>query len=170
MILRDGNSTIYPLAKDCADAIRDPQPIDLPPIRCVGAGAIVLAGTAPNLKNQVAIIVFALEQQLLMPKILRCDSDGARQCLAQLENESKRVQSNIFNRLINWVCCFSESNHIMIQSILNERCDGNRNIFHAVVNMCTPTSNKETENGKAFICYPPDFWTFRKKVMSGQMQ
>lgn len=89
LVLRDGNSTIYPLAKDCADAIRDPQPIDLPPIRCVGAGAIVLAGTAPNLKNQVAIIVFALEQQLLMPKILRCDSDGARQCLAQLENESK---------------------------------------------------------------------------------
>jgi E3 ubiquitin-protein ligase EDD1 len=24
LILRDGNSTIYPLSKDCADAIRDP--------------------------------------------------------------------------------------------------------------------------------------------------
>lgn len=33
---------------------------------------------------------------------------------------------------------------------MNERCDGNRNIFHAVVNMCTPTSNKESDNGKFF--------------------
>lgn len=91
LILRDGNSTIYPLAKDCADAIRDPQPIDLPPIRCIGAGSIILTGTAPNLKNQVAIIIFALEQQLLMPRILRCDAEGARQVLVQLENESKTI-------------------------------------------------------------------------------
>lgn len=32
--------------------------------------------------------------------------------------------------------------------MLAERCDGNRNIFHAVVNMCTPTTNKDTDNGK----------------------
>lgn len=43
-----------------------------------------------------------------------------------------------------------ESNNPAIQSILNERCDGNRNIFHAVVNMCTPTSNKENDNGNYF--------------------
>lgn len=29
--------------------------------------------------------------------------------------------------------------------IMTERCDGNRNIFHAVVNMCTPTSNKDSD-------------------------
>ena len=32
-----------------------------------------------------------------------------------------------------------------IQAILNERCDGNRNIFHACISMCAPTSNKENE-------------------------
>lgn len=90
LILRDGNSTIYPLAKDCADAIKDPQAIDLPPIKSVGAGSVVLAGTAPNLKNQVAIIIFALDHQLLMPKILRCDVDGARQILIQLELECSK--------------------------------------------------------------------------------
>lgn len=126
MILRDGNSTIYPLAKDCADAIRDPQSLDLPPVRAIGAGTVVLSGTAPNMKNQVAIIIFALEQQLLMPKVLRCDVEGARQVLAQLEVDAKNNPSVILN-------------------ILDERCDGNRNIFHAVVNMCTPTSNKDTE-------------------------
>ncbi|XP_074027095.1 E3 ubiquitin-protein ligase hyd isoform X3 [Leptinotarsa decemlineata] len=127
LILRDGNNTIYPLAKDCAEAIRDPQFLDLPPVKCVSAGTLSLSGTSMNLKNQVAIIVFALEQQLLMPKILRCDIDGVRQVLAQLDIDMKL-------------------HNMMGQSFLTEKCDGNRNIFHAVVNMCTPTSNKDSES------------------------
>ncbi|RZC39465.1 E3 ubiquitin-protein ligase hyd, partial [Asbolus verrucosus] len=127
LILRDGNSTIYPLSKDCADAIRDPQCLDLPPVKCLTAGTFGLTGTGLNMKNQVAIVVFALEQQLLMPKILRCDIDGVRQVLAQLDSDIK-------------------SNGSPVSNILSERCDGNRNIFHAVVNMCTPTSNKDAEN------------------------
>lgn len=87
LILRDGNSTIYPLSKDCADAIRDPQCLDLPPVKCLTAGTFGLTGTGLNMKNQVAIVVFALEQQLLMPKILRCDIDGVRQVLAQVDSE-----------------------------------------------------------------------------------
>lgn len=85
LLLRDGNSTIYPLAKDCADAVRDPQCLDLPPVKCIAAGTLALTGTAHNMKNQVAVVAFALEQQLLMPKILRCEVEGARQVLAQLE-------------------------------------------------------------------------------------
>lgn len=38
-----------------------------------------------------------------------------------------------------------------LQSILAERCDGNRNILHACVSMCTPTSNKEAETGKGTV-------------------
>lgn len=79
LILRDGNNTIYPLAKDCADAIRDPQFLDLPPVKCVAASTISVPSTSLNMKNQVALVVFALEQQVLMPKILRCDIDGVRQ-------------------------------------------------------------------------------------------
>ncbi|XP_030767956.1 E3 ubiquitin-protein ligase UBR5 isoform X5 [Sitophilus oryzae] len=127
LILRDGNNTIYPLAKDCADAIRDPQFLDLPPVKCVAAGTMALTGTSMNMKNQVAIVVFALEQQLLMPKILRCDTEGVRQVLTQLDQDNKMGS---FTR----------------PSILNERCDGNRNIFHAVINMCTPTSNKDNDD------------------------
>ncbi|KAK9872968.1 hypothetical protein WA026_020316 [Henosepilachna vigintioctopunctata] len=127
LILRDGNNTIYPLMKDCADAIKDPQCLDLPPVKCVAASTIGLPGTSSNLKNQVAVIVFALEHQLLLPKILRCDSDAVFQILAQLDSDIKGSTQTV-------------------ASILNERCDGNRNIFHAVVNMCTPTSNKDVEN------------------------
>lgn len=127
LILRDGNSTIYPLAKDCADAIRDPQWLDLPPVKCVSAGTLALNITSQNMKNQVALIVMALEQQTLMPRILRCDLEGVKQVLIQLDNETK-------------------SNPTIIQNVLSERCDGNRNILHACVNMCTPTSNKDGDN------------------------
>ncbi|KAL1490432.1 hypothetical protein ABEB36_013127 [Hypothenemus hampei] len=126
LILRDGNNTIYPLAKDCADAIRDPQFLDLPPVKCITASTMAIPTTNINMKSQVAVVVFALEQQLLMPKILRCDIEGVRQVLAQLDQDSK-INSSIK------------------PSVLNERCDGNRNIFHIVVNMCTPTSNKEND-------------------------
>ncbi|KAJ9581588.1 hypothetical protein L9F63_023235, partial [Diploptera punctata] len=128
LILRDGNSTIYPLAKDCVDSIRDPHWLDLPPVRCVGAGTHALSvATGSNLKNQVAVIVLALESQLLMPRILRCDFEGVKQVLLNLEQESK--------------CCNGLGPPL--QGVLLERCDGNRNIIHACVTMCTPTSNKE---------------------------
>lgn len=48
-------------------------------------------------------------------------------------------------------CPFSESLGNVTPSFLSERCDGNRNIFHAVVNMCTPNSNKSSDNGKLNI-------------------
>ncbi|PSN30861.1 hypothetical protein C0J52_20667 [Blattella germanica] len=128
LILRDGNSTIYPLAKDYVDSIRDPHWLDLPPVRCVGAGTHALSvASGSNLKNQVAVIVLALESQMLMPRILRCDFEGVKQILLNLEQDSK--------------CCSGVGS--LLQGILMERCDGNRNIFHACVTMCTPTSNKE---------------------------
>lgn len=40
-----------------------------------------------------------------------------------------------------------------ILSILQERCDGNRNILHACVHMCAPTSNKEPDIGEKNIAY-----------------
>lgn len=82
------------MAKDCADAVRDPQWLDLPPVKCVTAGTLALNITSSNMKNQVALVVLALEQQLLMPRILRCDLEGVRQILIQLEGETSKY-SNI---------------------------------------------------------------------------
>lgn len=91
LILRDGNSTIYPLAKDCVDSIRDPHWLDLPPVRCIGAGTHALSVAAgSNLKNQVAVIVLALESQVLMPRLLRCDYEGVKQVLMSLEQEASK--------------------------------------------------------------------------------
>jgi E3 ubiquitin-protein ligase EDD1 len=96
LILRDGNSTIYPLAKDCVDSIRDPHWLDLPPVRCIGAGTHALSVAAgSNLKNQVAVIVLALESQVLMPRILRCDFEGVKQVLMNLEQEASKSITSI---------------------------------------------------------------------------
>lgn len=60
-VLRDGNSAIYPLSKDCTDSIRDPVWLDLPPARAIGLGVHSLKDVAASQKNQVAIVVLALE-------------------------------------------------------------------------------------------------------------
>ncbi|XP_032678676.1 E3 ubiquitin-protein ligase UBR5 isoform X6 [Odontomachus brunneus] len=128
MILRDGNNTIYPIAKDCADAIRDPNWLDLVPVNCIGAATIPIPICSNNLKNQVAVIALAFDNLVLLPRILRCDYESVKQVFCNLEQDLK-----------------SSLTYSQIQIILKERCDGNRNILHACVNMCSPTSNKETE-------------------------
>lgn len=87
-VLRDGNSTIYPLSKDCVDSIKDPHWPDLPPVSCLGVATHFLHGAGAHQKNHVALLVLALKTQTLMPKILRCDPEGVRQVLTLIENDT----------------------------------------------------------------------------------
>lgn len=63
IILRDGNGTIYPMAKDCMGGIRDPDWLDLPPIASLGMGVHSLANLPSNstIKKKAAIIIMAVE-------------------------------------------------------------------------------------------------------------
>lgn len=124
LLLRDGNSAIYPLAKDCLTAIKDPQLLDFAQVRSIAAITLSLPALESNLKSQLAVIVMAPERQLLMPRILRCDLKGVRAVVCQLDGVESKSQ---------------------IQGLLNERCDGNRNIFHACISMCAPSSNKDLD-------------------------
>lgn len=126
LILRDGNSAIYPLVKDCLDAIRDPHWLDLQPIRCLAATTITLNSVGANMKSQVAILALVPETQLLMQRILRCDFKGFKNILNQIEASADAKSQ--------------------ITTVLNERCDGNRNIVHACVSMCSPASNKDNDD------------------------
>ncbi|XP_072269341.1 E3 ubiquitin-protein ligase UBR5 [Pyxicephalus adspersus] len=130
IILRDGNGTIYPMAKDCMGGIRDPDWLDLPPISSLGMGVHSLANLPANstIKKKAAIIIMAVEKQTLMQHILRCDYEACRQYLMNLE------QGVVLDQ-----------NTQMLQTFLSHRCDGNRNILHACVSVCFPTSNKETK-------------------------
>ena len=124
-LLRDGNGAIYPLSRDCLDSIRDPHWLDLPPMRCMGMGSHTLQGVGPGQKTQAVLLVLVTENHLLMPRLLSCDIEGVRHVLNCLET--------------------SDSNKTAVQSIINERCDGGRNVIHACVSMCSPSSNKDVE-------------------------
>ena len=130
-LLLDGNRTVYPLVKDCtstAESIKDPMWLDLPPVSAVGLGTHALPHVSSGLKNEVAVIVLSFNNQQLMPKILRCDLEGIRSVLAMLEADPASPHSLD-----------------VIQRILDERCDGGRNILHALVSGCQPTSNKDSD-------------------------
>ncbi|KAK7885986.1 hypothetical protein WMY93_025607 [Mugilogobius chulae] len=130
VILRDGNGTIYPMAKDCMGGIRDPDWLDLPPINSLGMGVHSLANLPSNstIKKKAAVIIMAVEKQTLMQHILRCDYEACRQYLVNLEQAFLLDQGSQ-----------------ALGALLGHRCDGNRNILHAAVSVCFPVSNKETK-------------------------
>ncbi|XP_022088728.1 E3 ubiquitin-protein ligase UBR5-like isoform X2 [Acanthaster planci] len=128
-ILQDGNGALYPLAKNAVSGIRDPIWFDLPPARCLALGTHSLGhglfGT--NVKTKAAVLVLAVETQGLMPHILRCDYEAVSHFLSNLELETNAVVKEQ-----------------KLKVVLAERCDGNRNIFHACISNCVPISNTET--------------------------
>uniref|UniRef100_A0A672MCF9 E3 ubiquitin-protein ligase UBR5-like n=1 Tax=Sinocyclocheilus grahami TaxID=75366 RepID=A0A672MCF9_SINGR len=130
IILRDGNGTIYPMAKDCMGGIRDPDWLDLPPIASLGMGVHSLVNLPSNttIKKKAAIIIMAVEKQTLMQHVLRCDYEACRQYLSSLEQ-----------------AMLLEQNPHSLDALLGHRCDGNRNVLHACVSVCFPVSNKETK-------------------------
>lgn len=67
--MRDGNGTIYPMAKDCMGGIRDPDWLDLPPIASLGMGVHSLANLPTNstIKKKAAIIIMAVEVYYTIP-------------------------------------------------------------------------------------------------------
>jgi len=62
------------------------------------------------------------DTQKLMPHILRCDVKNSFAALSRLEREDQADTA----------------------LVVEERCDGARNIFHACVIMCAPSSNKDS--------------------------
>ncbi|KAL8591738.1 hypothetical protein ACOMHN_032280 [Nucella lapillus] len=127
VLLSDGNGTLYPLAKDCNDNIRDPLWLDLPPLAGVGLRLSHLTSVTANQKNKTAIIALTVQHQRVMPYILRSDLERVRNVISTLEEDIKASSS---------------SNKLMTE-VLKEHCDGNRNLIHMAVNACIPTSNKD---------------------------
>jgi len=131
-MLVDGNSTVYPVVRDSTpsgETIKNPHWLDLTPIEALGLGTHALPHVGSGKKNEVAVIVMSLTPQLLMPKILKCDIHAVRKVLDALEGDPA-----------------SDATIETVQKILDERCDGGRNVLHAAVTMCQPTSNKDPDS------------------------
>jgi len=123
-VLRDGNGTLFPLVKDALETLKDPILLDLPPVKCLGLGVHALPHVGATQKNQVGVLVLALEQQVLMGKILRCEVEEIRTVVAALD-------ADFGNR----------SGGMTLNRILLERADGNRNCFHVSATMAAPSQN-----------------------------
>ncbi|KAH3897177.1 hypothetical protein DPMN_021362, partial [Dreissena polymorpha] len=129
--LRDGNGALYPFARDCTEGIKDPMWLDLPPVRCLAMKTHFLRDILPSTqKNKAMLFVLAVEHQYLLPHILRCDTDRVRTCLNGLEQEG---------------------NQRLLGEVIQEHCDGNRNLLHTCVAMCIPTSNKDTDKPEVVV-------------------
>ena len=126
------------------------------PISALGLGTHALPHVGSGKKNEVAVMVISFVPQIMLPKvriqliarsmvymghnlmvdqfircnllplqILQCDLEGVRRIVAELETDPT-----------------SDATIETVTKILEERCDGGRNIFHASVTMCQPTSNR----------------------------
>jgi len=73
------------LAKDSTDSMREPQWLDLGPVRCMGIGSYTV--TSPHIKAVAAIIVLDVEQQILMSRILKPNLESVKLLIQQLSLE-----------------------------------------------------------------------------------
>ena len=97
------------------------MPLNWPLVKCLTLGINDLPHVGASQKNKVGVLVLALEDQVLMSKILivtqtQCDLEGVRSTMASLDDEI-------------------QSGSAMLNKVLLERCDGNRNVFHACVSI-----------------------------------
>lgn len=126
--LRDGNGCLYPLAKDFLESLRDPQPLDMAPMQALGMAVHPVRDASRS--HPTLVMAVALENQILMPAILRSDPELVRLTLASLDDEP-----------------------VSQQVVASEKIDLYRNVLHAVVYTCAPQPSKSssTSNRGTFV-------------------
>lgn len=76
MQVRDGNGALYPFAKDCADGIKDPMWLDMPPIRCMAMRSHYLKDViTSSQKNKAMLFVLAVEVGIMHISTLHMKSE-----------------------------------------------------------------------------------------------
>ena len=118
--LRDGNGSLYPLAKDFLESLREPQPLDMAPVQALSMAVHPARDpNNPTKTNPTLVMAMALENQILIPAVLRSDPEFVRLTLASLDKEP-----------------------VSQQIVASEKMDLNRNVLHAAVYSCAPAPTK----------------------------
>ena len=141
MTLIDGNSTFYPII-DLPGSLmlKDPQWKNIFPVKCFSQ--CLLTTNNKNLPNNSSkklqfVTLFTMKVEQIMACIFRSDLNKVNKILRQIENEIIQLSSNVDNK--------------KLKQILNERTDGNRNILHAAVYCCAPTSNSYSSSSNSSV-------------------
>lgn len=142
--LRDGNGSLYPLSKDYLESLKEPQPLDMAPIQALNMAVHPLRDpNNPTKTYPVLVMAMALENQILIPAVLRSDPEFVRLTLASLDKEP-----------------------VSQQIVASENIDLNRNILHAAVYSCAPTPTRggtcserhpKFTNDDSYETYPTGF-------------
>nr|CAB3267473.1 E3 ubiquitin-protein ligase UBR5-like [Phallusia mammillata] len=120
-LLQDYNAMLYPLLADENDGIRDPIWADIPPLLASGMGI-----HSVDADTRYTVTVLAFQNQVLMPLVLRRDFPAFEALIKSIETNPSTTWLNVFYK-----------------SLLDERCDGQRNLLHMCIEMSIPSSNKE---------------------------
>ena len=122
MTLTDVNATLYPLSDlPGTGLLKEPRWKNLFPVKCFSQ--CLLSKSGASKLSFVTLLSMRIEPLIL--SVLRCDMVQVNETLVQLEKDSDKLTQ-----------------------VLGERTDGNRNVMHAAVFACAPTTN--TANSKAF--------------------
>ncbi|RNA07304.1 E3 ubiquitin- ligase UBR5-like, partial [Brachionus plicatilis] len=133
--LFDGNSTIYPFTNlHGSNTLKDPEWKNLFPFKSFAQTVLIpvksASTTSANQTKKIHFVtLFSMKIEQLMASILRCDLNRVFKILRQLENDLSQLGTNALSK--------------RLKRIINERCDGNRNIIHAAVYCCSPISNNQ---------------------------
>lgn len=95
--------------------------------------------------HRSVLVVLAFRSQVLMPLIMSRDLKGFRSLLNTVENNQDAAWAKVFYQVSAYWCLELnvKDRCLLSQSLLNERCDGQRNVLHMSIEMSVPSSNKE---------------------------
>ena len=131
MTLMDANATFYPLNDlPGTGLLKEPRWKNLFPIKCFSQCLHPAKETATSSKHAPRlnyVSVFAMRVEQLITSIYRSDLASVQDILQQCEAE----------------ITLTNGSH-KLKQVLSERTDGNRNLVHAAVFACAPTSNTAT--------------------------
>ena len=149
-LLTDGNATLYPLLDvSGVGQLKEPLWKQTFPLKCFShyvlpnssIGKDTTESTSKKSMVTQIVSILVVKIQPLIASILRYDVKRVGKILKQLDSELAHNQHHQTHQ---------SGLPKRIRRVLLERIDGNRNIIHAAVFACAPTSNKTYESGDAF--------------------
>lgn len=148
-LLTDGNATLYPLLDvSGVGQLKEPLWKQTFPLKCFShyvmpntVGKDTTESTSKKATTTQIVSILVVKIQPLIASILRYDVKRVGKILKQLDSELAHNQHHQSHQ---------SGLPKRIRRVLLERIDGNRNIIHAAVFACAPTSNKTYESGDGF--------------------
>lgn len=163
-LLTDGNATLVPLLEIAGSShLKDPHWKQLFPLKCFVNYSVRVRDPndpahVPAKLHNISVLVAKI--QPLVASVLRYDLRRVAKLLRQLDAESTSLVVSApgaggasgQQQVVNFK---------RIKRVLAERIDGNRNVIHAAVFACAPTSNKPIDTDSRTESYQSKIFFYK---------